>query len=326
MSEESPFPARVPWRAVAVYIVIAFGLAWLVALPMWHTGGLRNPLAPLLLIAMMYTPAAAALVAVFLVQKPRPRPVAEYLGLWPVRPLGRTLGLAVAGVFGSILIAVAGVFLSAALGFVRLDLTGFSAFAAQLRAASPHGQPPVPIALLVALQLAALPTGAILNGFATIGEELGWRGWLLPSLRPLGTWPALILSGAIWGLWHAPIILLGYNFGQPNLIGVALMVGACVLDGILIGWLRLRSASVWPSVFAHGAVNATAGFLLLVAAAGTHASPVLAGPLGVVTWIVMALVIAVLAVTGQFAKQPRLERNSRAAAAGASAGTSAPGH
>ena len=78
--------------------------------------------------------------------------------------------------------------------------------------------------------------------------------------------------------------------------------------GVLLGWLRLRTGSVWPAVFAHGAFNATAGFLLLVVAANTSADPVSTGPLGWVTWIVMALVIVVLVLTGQFRPQPSLQR------------------
>jgi membrane protease YdiL (CAAX protease family) len=184
---------------------------------------------------------------------------------------------------------------------VQLDLVNFSGFAAQI--ASLTSKPlPIPIQLVAVLQLVSIPAGALINAFFTIGEELGWRGWLLPSLRPLGTWPALLISGAIWGLWHSPVILLGYNFGEPNLLGVALMVGGCVLFGILVGWLRLRTGSIWPSIFAHAAFNAAGGFLVIVAVEGTSVSSPTLSPLGWVTWIVMALVIAVLVVTRQFGR------------------------
>jgi len=301
-------PPRVPWTAVVVFIVMACGLAWLVALPLWLDGsGLANPFAGLLLPVIMFTPGIAALFVVFMVQRPRPRPVAEYLGLWPLRPVGRTIWMSVFGIFGSALVVIVGVFLAAALGLVQLDLVNFSGFAQVLQAASPAPSP-VPVGLIVLLQLLMIPVAAIFNGLFALGEELGWRGWLLPTLRPLGTWPALLISGAVWGFWHSPVILLGYNFGQPNLLGVGLMIGGCVLYGVLLGWLRLRTGSVWPAVFAHGAFNATGGFLLLVVAADTSADPVSTGPLGWVTWIVMALVIVVLALTGQFRRQPALQR------------------
>ncbi|MET0955091.1 MAG: CPBP family intramembrane glutamic endopeptidase [Cryobacterium sp.] len=306
-------PGRVPWTAVVVFVVLACGLAWLVSLPLWFDRGLANPLAALLLPVIMFTPGVAALFVVFVVQRPRPQPIAEYLGLWPLRPLGRIIWMTVFGIIGSALLVIVGVFLAAALGLVQLDLVTFSGFAQVLQAASPI-ESPVPVGVIVLLQVLTIPIGALFNGIFALGEELGWRGWLLPSLRPLGTWPALLISGAVWGFWHSPLILLGYNFGQANLLGVAMMIGGCVFYGVLIGWLRLRTASIWPAVFAHGAFNAAAGFLLLVVAANSTADPVATGPLGWVGWIVMAVVIGVLVLTGQFRIQPALQRRSPAAA------------
>lgn len=311
-SRSLPVLTTVPWRGVIVFVILACALAWVVALPLWLGGaGLASPLTGQLLPVMMFTPLVSVLVVVFFVQKPRPRPLPEYLGLWPLRPLKRTIWTSVFALFGSALLVIVGVLLAAALGLVHLDLTHFSGYSATLQKATAHagvraGLPPA--GLLVLIQLLIIPFAALLNGFATIGEEFGWRGYLLPSLRPLGTWPALLISGAVWGFWHSPVILLGYNFNQPNLFGVAMMLGGCIIYGILLGWLRFRTASVWPSVFAHGAFNASAGFLPLVIAARTSADPVATGPLGWATWIVMALVIIVLAATGQFSKQPRLQR------------------
>lgn len=307
--KSSPELQLVPWRAVVLFVILACGLAWLVALPLWLGGtGLNNALTGIVILPlMMFTPLVATLVVLFFVQQPKPRPMLEFLGVWPLRPLKRTIWMIVFGILGSILIVIAGVFLSAALGLVTLDLTHFSGYAAVLSASGVDvGATSVPS--LVLIQLLVVPFAALLSGLLAFGEELGWRGWLLPSLRPLGTWPALLISGAVWGLWHSPIILLGYNFDQPNLFGVAMMTGGTVLFGILLGWLRLRAASVWPAVFAHGALNAAGGFLVLVIAANSAADPVAAGPLGWATWIVMVLVIIVLALTGQFSKQPHLER------------------
>lgn len=327
MSDETEnpeiFPTRVPWGSVAAFFVIACGLAWLVALPLWLRGrGLTDPLFKLLSEVMMYTPAIAALAVVFFLQKPRPRRIGEYLGLWPLRPARRTVWMCVIAIFGTALLVIAGVFVAAALGQIKLDLVHFSGFRESLGTAL-KGAPArassadvadAPVGLIITLQVIAIPFAAIIpNSLVTIGEELGWRGWLLPTLRPLGTWPALLLSGAIWGFWHTPIILLGYDFGLTNGYGVLLMIAASMILGTLIGWLRLRTASIWPSVFAHGALNAVGGVSGLVVAAGDHPSPVSAGPLGWAAWIVMAVVITVLALTGQFRKQPRLKRQPKPA-------------
>lgn len=296
-----PLPTSnvVPWRAVIAFVVIACALAWLIALPLWLGDGLASPLAPVLLSVMMFSPAAAALIVLSVFRAPRAERW-RFLGMWPLRPAGRFLLFLALGLLVPIVVVLAVTLLAAALGFVRLDLIGFSAFAEQIAKALPSGTPAPPIALLVVAQFAAIPIGAVVNCLFTFGEELGWRGWLLPSLRPLGTWPTLLITGAVWGLWHAPVILLGYNFDRPNLIGVAFMLGGCVAWGILFGWLRLRSDSLWPAVLAHGSLNAVGGIVLVLMAAGETPDLAWVGPLGVISWAVLAVVVAVIAAARQF--------------------------
>ena len=305
-------PARVPWGAVALFVGVSFGLAWLIALPLW----LRDPSDPTftalfgpLAQAIMFTPALATLVALFIARTPRGERL-RFLGMWPLRPAKRIVWFMIGAVFAPVVIVAGSVAIAAVLGWLEVDLVGFSGFAEQLEASLPASAAAMlpPTGLIVALQLLAIPLGAVFNCIFTFGEEIGWRGWLLPALRPLGTWPALILSGAIWGLWHAPLILLGYNFGLTDWRGVALMVIGCVAWGILLGWSRLRTGSVWPAVIAHGALNASAAIFLLGIAAGFEPNPVLVVPVGVAGWIAVAIVIVVLVLTGQFSadRQPEL--------------------
>jgi membrane protease YdiL (CAAX protease family) len=296
-------PKRVPWPAVIVFTVVACALAWLVALPLWLGEGLAEPLAGVLLPAMMLTPAIAVLVVTFVLRVPGRGERARFLGLWPLRPAKRIVWLMVAAWLVPPVLVALSILLAAALGFVQLDLT-FAAFAVELQKALPADAPMPPVEVVVFAQIAMIPIAALLNAIPAFGEELGWRGWLVPALRPLGTWPALLISGAIWGFWHSPIILLGYNFGRTDFSGVLLMIGGCIAWGILLGWLRLRSASVWPAVIAHGSLNAAGGLIVLFAAAKPDLG--LAGPLGVAGWIVLAVIIAVLAFTGQFRQQPEL--------------------
>lgn len=292
-------PGRVAWSAVAAFVVLACGLAWLVALPLWLGDGLASPLAGVLLPLMMFTPAVATLIVMFAFRAPG-RDRARFLGLWPLRPAGRFVLFLALGLVLPIAIVVVTTLVAGALGLVRLDLVGFSGFAAQIAAAAPAGATLPPITLLVVLQLAAIPVGALVNSVLAFGEELGWRGWLQTALLPLGTWPALLITGAVWGLWHAPIILLGYNFARPDLTGLLFMVGGCVAWGVLLGWLRLRSASVWPAVLAHGSLNAVGGLVLLLADSGAFPDLAVVGPLGLVAWVLLAVVVVAIVLMRQF--------------------------
>ncbi|WP_423058619.1 lysostaphin resistance A-like protein [Brevibacterium linens] len=307
-------PARVPWLELGIFAVTAFGLAWLACLPLWFSDqGIGDPV--LLLAcgsAMMFTPLIASIIA-SIVQRRRARARGEvlasaprYFGFWPLRPFGRVIGMTIASFFGIMVLVVLGYLVSAAFGWLTLDLDGLSGFKAQLETIP--GANAMPTAAAIAVYLLLMLVSSAGNVVVTIGEEFGWRGWLLTSLRPLGTWPALLIIGVVWGLWHAPLILLGYNFGRPDISGLALMVGGCVMVGILFGWLRLRTGSVWPAAFAHAALNGCGAMLLgLVIDAGAQTpDTALVAFLGVAGWIVSTFVIVVLVATGKFRKQPEL--------------------
>lgn len=307
-------PARVPWLEVGIFVVVAAGLAWLAALPLWTSG---EGLSDLALVqaaggAMMLAPLVATVIA-SIVQRVRAArshralaSVPRYLGIGPLRPFGRIAGAVVGAFLGVFVLVAAGYLLSAAFGWVDLDLTGLSGFKSGMNAIP--GLNSLPTVAAVAVYLLIMGFNSIITAFLAFGEEVGWRGWLLTSLRPLGTWPALLIVGIIWGLWHAPLILLGYNFSRPDITGLGFMVGGCIMLGILFGWLRLRTGSVWPAVFGHAALNGSSGMLLVLIISADAPTPDMAliTTLGVAGWIVSAIVIAVLVATGQFRKQPEL--------------------
>jgi membrane protease YdiL (CAAX protease family) len=105
---------------------------------------------------------------------------------------------------------------------------------------------------------------SVLGSVVTIGEELGWRGYVLEKMvRLLGVNRGLILLGLVWGYWHLPIILMGYNFpNHPVLGAVVLMPISTIFMGIFLGWLYLRSRSIWMPALAHAAMNLSAVLLL----------------------------------------------------------------
>ncbi|MGO3884894.1 MAG: CPBP family intramembrane glutamic endopeptidase [Mycetocola sp.] len=297
---ETPVPLRA--APLIVFLAISFGLSWLIALPLWMGDGIASPLFVVLATLMMFTPGIAALVVVFFVERPARR--IQALGLWTTRPVKvwfGYLGLALVVPIALVLVALP---IGSLFGVYSMDLVTFSGFAELLdQQLAEVGAPalPVSIGVLVLIQLLTIPIGAVLNVLPALGEELGWRGWLFPRLLTLGPVRAILISGVIWGLWHAPLILLGYNYpGVPGWLGVVLMSVMCILIGGIFGWLRVRSDSVWPAALAHGALNASAGAAVLFSAAGSQLNTAEASILGWSGWIVPAIVLGVILLMGGF--------------------------
>lgn len=97
----------------------------------------------------------------------------------------------------------------------------------------------------------------------SLGEELGWRGYLLPRLLGVGGTRALVLVGLIWAAWHVPLIFLTplYHANGNRLLVLCLFVGTIVAGSFLFGYLRIWTGSVWPASIAHSAHNAAWGTL-----------------------------------------------------------------
>jgi uncharacterized protein len=89
-------------------------------------------------------------------------------------------------------------------------------------------------------------------------EEIGWRAWLLPRLTDrLGTRCAILVTALIWALWHVPFEFSGIlhiNGISPAQLAVIMPPGT-LAAGLILGWLWVRTESVWLVAVAHGALN-----------------------------------------------------------------------
>jgi membrane protease YdiL (CAAX protease family) len=137
----------------------------------------------------------------------------------------------------------------------------------------------------------ALLAGFTVNGVFAFGEEYGWRGWLAEELRPLGAFWANVVTGVLWGLWHAPLILLGYNYGSYRLPGVAFMVAWCVAASFLLWRAREVTGTLLAPAVLHGAINGFAGVFLIVL---VDTNTLMAAPMGLIGIAVVALAAALL--------------------------------
>lgn len=109
---------------------------------------------------------------------------------------------------------------------------------------------------LPATTIQALPVALL-----TWGEEFGWRGYLQLRLFAQHPLRAAIATGLIWGIWHYPVILLGFQRYENPWLGLLVFPIFTIWLSIIFGWLRLKTGSIWSACLAHGATNAIGGSL-----------------------------------------------------------------
>ena len=90
-----------------------------------------------------------------------------------------------------------------------------------------------------------------------LGEEIGWRGFLVPELAKVTSFPMVaLISGLMWAAYHYPVLLFGdYNAGGPAWFGLLCFTVMVVADSFILAWLTLRSRSLWPAAISHASHN-----------------------------------------------------------------------
>lgn len=114
-----------------------------------------------------------------------------------------------------------------------------------------NGAPLPSLALIASL-------GALISLLSAAGEEIGWRGLLVPELAKTTSFRnTAIISSVIWAAWHIPLIV-GASYrgnGTPLWFSIACFVAMVMAIGTLMAWLRLRSGSLWPCALLHATHN-----------------------------------------------------------------------
>src|SRR5664280_303329 len=253
-------------KQVLAFLALTFGFSWGIFAIAYEKGLFRHGVGieelPTL-AAFMAGPAIAALVLTILNR--RNSGIVQTLGLHirPNRWWILAWGLPIILCFGAALVSkLAGVHLQGpvaagdALARVREQLGRRSPIPLSVHGAK----------LFYASVIAAATFGSFANMFATLTEELGWRGYLWSKLRPIGFWKSNGLIGIVWGGWHAPAIYAGYNYPGERWRGVLMMVLFCVSMAPVIGLMRERGKSVLAASLFHGTLNNVAGIstMLLV--------------------------------------------------------------
>ncbi len=140
-----------------------------------------------------------------------------------------------------------------------LGLGGFynADFAASVTRNYGFGGAPAAVGL-VCYVLVTITAGLVIAIARALGEELGWRGFLVPQLAKLFSFAGVgLISGLMWAAWHYPSMLMG-EYGPEGTPAWYKFICFTVMTtsiAFIAAWLRLRSGSVWPAAILHGVHN-----------------------------------------------------------------------
>ena len=117
-----------------------------------------------------------------------------------------------------------------------------------------HG---VSLAVILKDLLPILVIGIFISLLSALGEEIGWRGFMVPALyERVGLNKTLLISSLFWCCWHLPLLVGGgYMSGTPLWYQLPAFVLCIFPVGVMAGLLTIKSGSVWPAAFLHAAHN-----------------------------------------------------------------------
>lgn len=268
-------------KKIFIFLAITFLATWTLAFGLMANGGYSNPLTMIILSACMLVPAISVIITTLITKE-------KFKDVW-IKPNFK----------GNIKYYVLAWFLPAALiilGAVVYYMIYPSNFdfnmTLMINAAKEQttnlGQVVSDEQMRIAFYIqivTALLLAPILNIITTMGEELGWRGYLLPNLcKKYTPFVATIITGVIWGIWHAPLIAMGHNYGLRYKFapwgGILAMIVFCILVGSFLSYISIKVKSAIPAAIAHGMLNGFASVSTLFLAINNNANPFI-GPLPV---------------------------------------------
>jgi membrane protease YdiL (CAAX protease family) len=283
-------------KGIVSYLLLAFGMAWILwEIPIRLGVSPRDSLFQLVALPGGFAPAIAAIIVRKWITREGFADAGLRLNLrkWPYYLVAWMLPLLV-----TLFIVVVAV----VLGISQPD---FSLQRALTSLRPGTSVPVLPPGIWLAIPIQLLVTSLIATPILW-GEEFGWRSYL--QLRLFGERPLLaaLVTGLIWGVWHFPLIIRGYNFPDHPVTGMLIFPVGTILLSIIFGWLRLRTGSIWASSLAHSATNVIgAGITTLLFMGG--ANWILVSYLGPLGWVPLGALSAWIILTGQLRPEPAPE-------------------
>lgn len=226
---------------VLIYVVLVFAFSSLFYFLILHSGSLSNGRG-MYVLGLMWCPALAGMLTLRL----HGRSIAQLGWKW-----GETK-YQIQSWFIPLLYA--------SIAYAIVWVAGFGAF----------GNPEYLDALVRQMHLGGSPwisigVGIFLTGTyglvrsvsSALGEEIGWRGFLVPELSKTTSFTLTsLISGMVWSLWHYPILIYGdYNAGTPTWYGLTCFTVMVVSGSFIFAWMRLKSGSLWTGAILHASHN-----------------------------------------------------------------------
>ena len=288
-------------KQALVYVLITFGMTWVYCLLIVYPiadgeslSGVPSLITQLVVAAAMFFPAIGVLLTRLLTRE-------GFRNAWLKPNLKKNLRFYLLAWFGPAILTFAGMGIYFLLFPDHLDLS-FSYMKSMMAAAgTPYEAQAVPMDLLMTIQcVQAVFLAPALNFVTCFGEEWGWRGYLLPKVSShFSVVPTLLITGIIWGLWHAPLTIIGHNYGLGYwgfpFTGIAMMCVFCTVLGIFMSYVTLKTKSCIPAILAHGAVNGIAaiGIYFTFDGGNPFVGPAPTGIIGMIPFILVAIPMAV---------------------------------
>jgi len=214
-------------RIIATYLILVFGISSFLYFIISANGGLDGN-GELYVIPLMWAPAISAMIAL-LINKEK----LSSIGWGGAKPKFFLTGYLAPIIYAGLAYSVIWLL---GLGILDTGIFGSSPTAGIIK--------PITTGLAGSMVLA-------------LGEEIGWRGLLVPRLATyMSLRKTAMLSGFIWGVWHVPLIISGgYSSGAPAWFAVLCFMVLVIGMSFLFAWLRLQSGSIWPTVLLHATHN-----------------------------------------------------------------------
>jgi membrane protease YdiL (CAAX protease family) len=235
-------------KPIAIFVATAYALSIALSLIIGLTGGHEGPLVGLSYLSMFVPAASVLMVSAAIHEGPR-----ISWNRFPVKYLPVALFL-IPAVLHAVMLPV----MVALEGPIQWQDWLTPGVDGRYHTPASRGWGTLTISGLVGHIALNAVVGLIANSIMAFFEEVGWRAWLLPRLwERLGARRAVIATAMIWGFWHVPYELSGIQHIEgvsPLRLAMTFPFGI-MIAGLIIGWLWLRTQSVWLVAIAHGALN-----------------------------------------------------------------------